>query len=250
MTLKDAIITILLTGEPRRRYGDLWTEAGRQIGRAVQRQEFDSVISELAGRERLSVSSGGTTSWVHLSGQDAGNHPAPTESQLMPQLDAWLRSEFPKSFRYAPQFIVKNTSQAGLKSGVWSRPDFTVALMRRFRYSTLREIDLFGFELKKSSAGSVIGVHESYAHTRYVHFSYLVWHVPNENSQRQLEPVQSECARLGVGLVTFSDPHKIENWRTLLEPEKAATDPHHVEAFIEDRFAQEERNQLAEWIKG
>jgi hypothetical protein len=110
-------------------------------------------------------------------------------------------------------------------------------------------VELFGFELKPAKRGSVIGAHEAFAHTRYVHYSYLVWHVPDKDNSSAFATVHAECARLGVGLVHFADPSNFRTWSRDIEPQKQSPDLFSVDTFIDDRFDKSETVQLKAWMK-
>lgn len=261
MDVETAILEILKTGSPSRRWDDLWVLAGLRIQRPIPAAEMQAAISSLQARGTVRLRGGAVLVVVLANGEppeqvesrspdlsnDAGG--LPSEAQLMPALDKWLRDRFLPGLGQNAEAIVRDTSRGGPRSGVWSRPDYAVAAVRRYLYSSLREVDLYGFELKRANAASVVGVHEALAHTRWVHFSYLVWHVPDAPAvSPDLEAIRGECARHGVGLVTFIDPDRVESWRTELGPEKHPTDPSSIECFIEERFEESQRSQLKAWL--
>ncbi|MBI1339076.1 hypothetical protein GC169_02530 [bacterium] len=254
--VKAAIVRILTDGNERRRYRDLWNSAAFEIGTEISPEAFETSIETLRSAKTILLTTGPTT-WVVLAGAAQTIEPTPgnpqrgakLEKHLMPNLDAWLRQEFVPNLRVGEHHIVRDTS-AGGAAGVWTRPDFTVASSRRFRSTNVREVELYGFELKRADNGSVIGVHEALAHTRYVHFAYLVWHVPDRNLSKSFDPIFSQCARHGIGFIHFADPNRFETWITELDPQKASPEPFAVDDFIADRFSADDNDRMRSWLEG
>jgi hypothetical protein len=260
--LQDEIVRVLSGSNGRRRYDEVWGAVARNVGQEIRQQDFEAAVTALAGAGKVNRrSSGGGLDHLTLpvappprkearpTGEPPPRSGHPLESQLMGALGDWLDKRFRHSLGANIQAIVQDTAHAGPRTGVWSRPDFTVAAVRRFTYSTVRDVELHGFELKRADAGSVIGVHEALAHTRWVHYSYLVWHTPDLSSaQNDFDVIRSECSRHGIGLVTFADPPGLSTWNIVLEAEKASPDPLLVDAYIGDRFVTEQSQKLRAWL--
>ncbi len=100
-------------------------------------------------------------------------------------------------------FVMQKTTSVGAAgAGRWSRPDFTMAAVRRFRFDPHRYLDVFSFELKNRSGTNLVAVHEALAHSRLANYSYLVC------PRSKLEPAETNvirqaCTDHAIGLVTF-----------------------------------------------
>lgn len=250
--LDEVVLGILRDGQSRRRTSEVWGAAARAIGRAIRQPDFDAAVERLrtTGRVRVRRVFGiERLEFVDSALPAEERTVTPLEAELMPALGRWLRDAFVRDLGARAQAIVRDTSRAGPRSGVWSRPDYTVASVARYTYSTVREVDLFGFELKRFESGSVVGVHEAHAHTRYVHFTHFVWHMPHPDRDREsIDAIRDECARLGVGFVRFADPDRLDTWTVVLDAQRNSPDPESVDGYIDDRFDEADRTQLVQWL--
>ena len=261
MNVEDAVLEVLKAGSPTRRRTDLWVLVNRRLQRTVSPEGLQGAIDALRARGLISYLPGAADKVTLVAGDlvtpaegqplapSAPTGEPPPEARLMPALGEWIRSRFMADLGEQARSIVRDTSRGGPPRGPWSRPDYAVASVRAYAYSTLREVDLYGFELKRAGAATVIGVHEALAHTRWVHFSYLVLHAPDrEGSSSDFEIIFGECARHGVGMIKFSDPDALDSWSIALEPERRAVDQLSVDEFINERFDETERSQLKRWL--
>jgi hypothetical protein len=91
----------------------------------------------------------------------------------------------------------------------------------------------------------VSAVHQALAHTRYVHFSNLVVHCPDEELwQHRLSDVRYHAQRHGVGLIRLKAAHSGAEYEIALRSERFDPQPHFVDRFLEDRVP-----NLLEWIE-
>lgn len=258
--MQDELLSIL-ADEPSGSVGFsiAWTRLNLRLGTTVPRAEFEQVVNALTAKKAVTQKGGGEETRIVLVGRapprpeaappvgpagdvgvlvDQGDVP---ESALMGPLLSWIGAKHAPTFSPPtdgrPTFVVADTSKSGVATGVWSRPDVTVASVRRHQFSSLRYVELTGYELKRAGEGSVVAVHEALAHKRWVHRAYLVVFAPRGyDDPKQLEDIQSECARHGVGLITFTDITDHAQYRELLQPRKDAVDPSLIDDFILKRM--------------
>lgn len=172
---------------------------------------------------------------------NAGANDYSLEQTLMPFVERYLSTTFASSeagLSERAKVWLCDTSVGGpLGSGPWSRPDFTLVAATRFRFSRPTQLDVFGFELKPESRCDIRAVHEAYAQTRFVHYGYLIWHLPNASRRRKaLSGIRTHCADLGVGLITFHEPADSSSYEVLVDPARKSPSPEALEAFLTHRI--------------
>ncbi len=101
------------------------------------------------------------------------------------------------------EFVFQKTATGGLLGdGRLSRPDFTLAAIRSWRFDPQRTLEVYSFEVKNRAGASVSAVYEAVAHGRFAHHPYLVCprsrFDPAFNSE-----IFDACVREGIGLITF-----------------------------------------------
>lgn len=88
-------------------------------------------------------------------------------------------------------------------AGQWTRPDVGLIAAWKNRYSAIVNLDVYGFEVKTRQGCTLTAVHEALAQNRVVHYSYLVWHLPESDfSQDRFETISNHCEAFGIGLIT------------------------------------------------
>jgi len=249
---------------PRTPFGALRALVGHRLGRMVTAAELDAALIELDREGVLAYDHVGPTPTIRKIGASRANartngasSPAqapalPSEQELMPALGRYLHERFvpdlaPKSRGETGAVVVDTSRRPG--AGIWSRPDFTVAALRRQTYATARAIDLYGFELKRARRGNVIAVHEAVAHTRYVHYAYLVVHQPAGTDPADASHGEAECRRLGIGLIRFDQPGELDGWQRDIDPLRQPPDADEVDAYIDRMFTASERDSLLGWLE-
>jgi hypothetical protein len=244
------------------RFSMAWTLLNARLGRALSRDEFRASAQALVARGDAVLHPGTPEERLSLAParQSHGTIPLPnalpadlsrlSEKELMPFLGAWIAAIHAPSFN-APRAKVFDTSTGGAVNGIWSRPDFTVALLRRYRYATGRHLELVGYELKKAGAGKITAVHEALAHTRWVHASYLVLHAPpGDDAQDEIEALSGHCALHGIGFITFAEPDRHESFRIRRDPQSRVVDPARVDEYVAQRLAPGQQAELDAWMEG
>jgi hypothetical protein len=181
--------------------------------------------------------------------------PDVAEIELEAPLLDFLKIEAVKYLKLDPsQCVVENTARGGAYGGGrWSRPDFTLAAIRSWRFDPRRQLDLMTFELKNRAGTNVLAVHEALAHSRFAHFPYLV--CPRALREDDRHRIRQECAEHGVGLVTFelSFPggrRQVANYTFELEAVRHTPDAERVEQYLSERLSSEGQAHLEKVAKG
>lgn len=255
--LEKAILGLLKEGAPRRRGDELWHLASKRLQRPIPPDLYQSSLNSLQSQGLVSVRRGATETVSLISAEPPRSVEEPPydaadsvvrEKQLMPALDAWLRNEFAVRIAVGAQTIVRDTSR-GSHLGPWSQPDFSIARVRTFKFSSAREVDLYGFELKPADKTNVSGIYEALAHRRWVHFAYLVLHVPNaDDVAGELDVLRRECARHRIGFISFVKPDDWGTWREEIAADRGAPDPAFVDEFIQTKFCLADQELLKTWL--
>lgn len=149
-------------------------------------------------------------------------------------------------------YVFENTTAVGMPgAGVWSRPDFTMAAIRRFKYDPRRYLDVYSFELKNRRGTNVVAVHEALAHGRFSHFAYLV--CPRfALNQAPSAIIRQACMDHGVGLVTFdievteAEQPLMIDFRFEASPQRRNIDPADVDRYLEARLPARALERLSE----
>jgi hypothetical protein len=114
-----------------------------------------------------------------------------------------------------------------------------------------RSLELYGFELKPELRCDVRAVHEAFAHTRFVHYAYLVWHLPAQSSRRtNLGAIREYSSELGVGLIVLEQPDLIDTYSILVDPVRKTPAPEAIDAFIANRFSKEDCASIERAVRG
>ena len=170
-----------------------------------------------------------------------------SESQLMPHLERYLKGAFQKELDIPAhgKWIIKDTSRFGPPLGRWARPDFILATAMRFRVMPGAQLDVYSFELKAEFGATDLAVYEALAQTRFTHFGYLVWHLPQgSTAMARLQEITAQCSQHGVGLIRVHNPQDDEEFETILDPIRKSTPHAAVDGFLEQRLTEEELGTL------
>jgi hypothetical protein len=265
-SVKEELARILERSTGSLRYRVAWAQLAHTTGRIISMELFDAAVSELIEDgcvRRMRAQPEAPLAWIKSTdpGAETSRPPIPPatsvgsgEVELMSPVHGWLANEFIAPFLDggARPVFVRDTSRSGPSgSGYWSRPDFTVALVRQYRFASERRVELHGFELKKSGSANISSVHEALAHTRWVHYSHLVWHTPDRSSVASAtEEIASHCSHHGVGFITFMDPADVASYETRVSPQRKFPEPEKVDQYIETRFELPEIDALEKAVRG
>ncbi len=176
-----------------------------------------------------------------------------SEGGLMPHLRRYLDGAFRKELDLPKHgaCLVKDTSRLGPPLARWARPDFILVTAMRFRVMPGAQLDVYSFELKAEHGATDLAVYEALAQTRFTHFGYLVWHLPEGSAATARFPeITAQCSQHGVGLIRIRDPESDDQFETILDPVRKTTPHAAVDSFLERRLDESELQLLRSALQG
>lgn len=173
------------------------------------------------------------------------------ELKLYKPLNGPLRSSHMlKQLKVLPEnYIFEVTAFGGTQGlGQFTRPDLTMAAIRQQKYDPTKHLDVITFEVKNLAGANVMAVHETLAHARFSHYSYLVCPRSKLRSETT-ERLKLECTRYQVGLILFDlieeneapNIHKID---VEIQASRRQPDPDEVDEFIDRSFDKNKQAKL------
>jgi hypothetical protein len=220
----------------------LETKTMKALGRKIVRPLYDETLVTLEARKLIAIKG------THVQRCE----PDFPERDLEDHIEAFLGSDVAfDHLRLDRSFTVwLKTARGGRAgTGTWSRPDFTIATIRRRKYDPVRHLDLIAFELKNLAGSSLVAVHEALAHTRFAHYAYLVCPRSELNARVQAA-IRESCAQHGIGLISFAidvgakKVPDLSEFKFEVEPRRQTPEPDQVDNYIEDRFDADNRVRL------
>jgi hypothetical protein len=221
----------------------LHSECARVLQRPIQRDEFRTALEELARSQQVTINNDRITR----------SEPDFPEFQLEDAIESFLSGEWSKqNLRVdSDRTVFFRTARGGTRdTGLFSRPDFSLATIRRLKYDPLAHLDVITFELKNNSGATLMAVHEALAHTRFAHYSFLI--CPRSRIRLEHnEQLRNACAQHGIGLVMFDIegcklPEAIKDFAIEVQATRCNPDPYNVEEFLEARLPSNHLAKLAE----
>lgn len=176
------------------------------------------------------------------------------EADLYPHVENFLHIEFaprlkPSSGRNLTIAAITAT-RGPASSGTWSRPDLAMVNVWRHKYHPVQTLDVYGFEVKRDGGLDLTSVHETLAHTRLVHYAYLVWHYRSGDfSAPAFNVIRENCRAYGLGLITFHELGNPLDFNVHLNASRANPKAADVDDFIETRFPDDHKARLLAWIE-
>jgi hypothetical protein len=245
--LERAVLELLANLGPSKR-GEIEVRTMRALGRPIDSEQFQEVLNTLVARRLVSV-----------TGQEVKRtEPDFPERVLEPPIETFLASdEAFDHLRLDRDFTVWQSTARGGRAGTgtWSRPDFTIATIRRRKYDPVRHLDLIAFELKNLAGSTVVAVHEALAHTRFAHYAYLVCPRSVLNMSVQ-QAIRESCVEHGIGLISYNlsvgpnDAPRLTNIDFEVEPRRRSPEPDQADNYIDDRFDERNCSRLLEIAGG
>jgi hypothetical protein len=106
------------------------------------------------------------------------------EADLYPHIQETLETFWAKERQIEP-LAVEITAAQGRKAtgGLWTRPDLVSVAVRTYRYLPGKYMEVVTFEVKPSDAITVTAVYEALAHLRSATHAYVIFHVPDEETE-------------------------------------------------------------------
>lgn len=218
---------------------ELELRVARAMGAPLNREEFDEALSQEASAE------------LYRDGRVRMTEPDLPETDLMARVENYLNgAEAKTALRVSPDCtLVEDTSKTGAAGmGEYSRPDFLMATIRRFRYDPSAYLDLVSFELKNRRGADLKGVHETLAHARFAHYSYYVIPRSRIRPQQTTELIRA-CSTYDLGVITFTigQNQSVGHFRFEQYPKRRPIDPHTIEHFIDNQLSPASRTTLAKF---
>lgn len=175
--------------------------------------------------------------------------PPADEEALYEPVHSFLQLRFQDRLRPAKgdlHYVSAITARAGgANTGLWSKPDLSIAALWRFKFGLRWEFDLHGFEVKPRNRCDLTAVHEALNHTSMVHFSHLVWHKPDwDDREAKCATILQRCERHGIGLITFTDERNVDSFSIRLPGRRFDPRGDAVDDFIDTRFDAGQRDRL------
>jgi hypothetical protein len=209
-----------------------------------------------AGRGR-----GGSVRLTDIPATVSGTEAAPTsavvatpfvtakERNLYPPLKASIEGKWIKQFAL-DDVLVGETHSRGSKNtgGTFTRPDITVAGIRRYVYLPKR-LEIITFEIKSAEAVSIMGILEAIAHREAAHRAYVTYATSRVNFDAAVdgERILELAQKYGVGIVLTEKPDDVESWEIMLDAIRNEPDPARLERFIADLPDDNMKKQLSKW---
>lgn len=132
---------------------------------------------------------------------------------------------------------ISNTARGGPASGKWAHPDIVLTSIRTYRSKAVPELELFGFELKTSRGFDTSAVHQALAHLRYVHYSHVVVHCPDEAEwAHKLSGVRFHAQTHGVGVIRLHSALSDAEYEISIHAQRSNPLDSAVDCFLEERL--------------
>lgn len=170
------------------------------------------------------------------------------ETDLYPEIKHVLRTAWSSDQRIH-KCVVEVTAHQGRKrtGGKWTRPDLTLIGLREYPLIARREVDVITFEVKLTGCWDVSAVYEAAAQSRAATHAYVFLHVDEADDADGLLRCQNECAKLNLGLITSTAPHRYDAWNLRLPAPRLNNDPEEVEAFLNTQVSAETLAKVKSW---
>lgn len=145
---------------------------------------------------------------------------------------------------------VEETHSQGSKQtgGTFTRPDITVAGIRRYVFLSKR-LEIITFEIKPADSVGIMGVLEAIAHREAAHRSYVIYAISRTafESSAEAERIIELAQKYGVGLILTEDPAQVDTWEIVLDALRHEPDPARLDRFLGDLPSEQMKKQLHKW---
>lgn len=183
----------------------------------------------------------------------AGNtEPFQTEASLYAPMLKVLEVEWIGDQAYDSS-IVRNTALGGSRNtgGTWTRPDFCVVAIRKFKFLRDPVFDVISFEVKPSWAISVGGVFEALAHRQYATRAYVIYHISDKefDSAPEAERIIGLAEQHGIGVFLAEDPGVWEKWTERVRARRWSPDPSDLNEFLQKVFPASDHDEIIKLTK-
>lgn len=207
--------------------------AGRGKGGSVRFTESQAITSEILNELEA----------------DQALTPVTRERDLYPSLKKSIESKWINRFAL-DDVIVDETHSRGSKDtgGTFTRPDITIAGIRRYVYLPKR-LEIVTFEVKTSDSITIMGVLEAIAHREAAHRAYVIYATLRTNFEEAIEAerIIELAQKYGVGIVLAEQPEAVESWEILIDAVRHEPDPARLDRFLNDLPSADMKKQLSKW---
>lgn len=239
--LENVLLQALGTEKPVK-VEALETLTARHLGRPVDSKSFTEALNFLEAQCLVSL----TGSEVRRTEPDFPERVLEDPAEdFLASTDAFQALRLERDYT-----VMQRTARGGRAgTGIWSRPDFTFATIRRRKYDPVRHLDVIAVELKNLAGTSVVAVHEALAHTRFAHYAYLI--CPRSKISKAVKiAIEDSCSQHGVGLITFdimmgADKRaSLKSFEFEVEARRKSPEPEEVDNYIDDRLDEQNKAKL------
>lgn len=187
---------------------------------------------------------------------DGGAPPAGAgkEDVLYEPMAKVLRDQWTKDSRFQSS-KVEITAKQGKRptGGTWSRPDITVIGYSVFLYLPGRHFEVATFEVKTTDQVTITAVYEALAHRRSATRSFVIYHIPgdqlNDQMESALDEICVEAKRHGIGVIVAAKPEDYETWDERVEATRFEPDPNKLNDFIAVQVSEGAKEEIVKWFK-
>lgn len=172
------------------------------------------------------------------------------EAALWEPFHQTVRDFFAKVYRIK-YYVTERTARQGRRptGGKWPRPDVVLVAVRKYEFVPARDLEVITFEIKTEDGYDIDAVFEAAAHSAFAHRSYLAVQVSNiDAATAELERIERECERFGIGLILFTDPSDWDMFDVRVEGAPHAPDAGDVDAFIRSQLSDDNKRTVRELI--
>lgn len=175
------------------------------------------------------------------------------EIDLYPKIMEVLRKSWVKDHNIDERNFVELTAMSGRTEtgGKWSRPDITLATCTTYAHVPQKFFDVITFEVKVVDGFDVTAVYEALAHRRKATHSWVILHVPQKEltgKEADIDEVQEEAKRHGIGLIVATKPDDYATWDERLPAIRQEPDPARLNEFLGQR-SQPFKDTISKWFK-
>lgn len=184
------------------------------------------------------------------NGQRATSEGRGAEAELYEPFAEVLKHEWAAERRFT-HVEVQVTAFGGKRStGTWTRPDITVVSEKSFSLVPQRQFDVWTFELKPISGLDVKAVFEATSHARRATRSFVALEIPvhvDRRTETILDRCEEEGARLGIGMITFTEVADFSTWDEKVDAKRMDTDGELLEQFLVEQLSDDSRRRVRGW---
>lgn len=146
--------------------------------------------------------------------------------------------------------LVEETHSRGRRDtgGTFTRPDITVAGIRRYEYLPKR-LEIVTFEIKPKSEINILGVLEAIAHREAAHRSYVLYACSRGDFEAasEEERISDLAHKYGVGILLAENAGEVEEWEVWLDDIRHEPDPARMDRFLNDLPGEAIKRELRKW---